>query len=208
MVGKSLLSLLPKFHVSDDIHKIDSLSVEVEDLIRALRHPSAIIAYGAAQLLAAAGEGREDVASLLFSCNEERLLGILTLIAGRLWGVEARPLLMKRLDQGYTPGSWWLIEQLPSLPGEHTDPQFQHTLLHALQAEEPRIAIAAVHALQELDISLLKSMAPTLQSALLHWTEQGARAKARSYYVADDCPTCRTEPDNARTHVSQLLHRL
>ena len=115
---------------------------------------------------------------------------------------------MKRLDQGYTPGSWWLIEQLPSLTGEHTDLQFQQTLLRALQAEDPRIAIAAVHALQELDIFLVRGMAPALQSALLYWTEQGERAKASSYYTADDCPTCRTEPSNAYTHVSQLLHRL
>lgn len=208
IVGKSLLSLLPKFPVNPEISKRDSLNVQIEDLIRALHHPSVLIAYGAAQLLAAIGGGKEEIASLLFTTNNKRLLHIITLIAGTLWGDEARSLLMKRLDQGYTSGSWWLIEELPSLPGEHTDQQFQQTLLNALQTEEPRITIAAVHALQELDISLLKSMAPALQSALLYWTEQGARAKARSFYIANDCSACSTEPGNACTHVSQLLHRL
>ncbi len=207
-VDRSLLSLLPKFPVNPEIRKLDSLNVQVEGLIRALHHPSLIIMVGAAQLLEAVGEGREEIESLFFNSNDERLLHVIAQIAGSLWGKEARPLLMKRLDQGYIPGSWWLIEQLPSLPGEHTDQQFQQTLLRALQAEEPRIAIAAVHALQQLDISLLRGMVPALQSALLYWTEQGERAKAKSYYIADDCPTCRTEPGNAYTHVSHLTDRL
>jgi len=207
-VDRSLLSLLPKFPVNPEIRKLDSLNVQVEGLIRALHHPSLIIMVGAAQLLEAVGEGREEIESLFFNSNDERLLHVIAQIAGSLWGKEARPLLMKRLDQGYIPGSWWLIEQLPSLPGEHTDQQFQQTLLRALHAEEPRIAIAAVHALQQLDISLLRGMVPALQSALLYWTEQGERAKAKSYYIADDCPTCRTEPGNAYTHVSHLTDRL
>ncbi len=208
MVRRSLVSLLPKFPISPEIHTITLSYVQVEHLIRALRHPSYVIVHGAAQLLATTGEGRVEAASLLLTSNDERLLHILALIAGRLWEAEARPLLMKRLDQGYIPGSWWLIEQLPSLPGEHTDQQFQQTLLRALQAEAPRIAIAAVHALQQLDISLLRGMVPALQSALLYWTEQGERAKAKSYYIADDCPTCRTEPGNAYAHVSHLTDRL
>ena len=208
IVGGSLSSLLPKFPISPEIHQIDSLGIAVAEIVRALLHPSLIIAYGAAQLLSAAREGREDVAALLFSSSDERLLGILAIIAGRLWEAEARPLLMKRLDQGYTPGSWWLIEALPSLPGEHTDPLFQQTILHALQAEDPRVTIAATHALQELDIALVRGMAPALQSALLYWREQGESAKTRSSYVAGDCPTCRTEPGNAYAHVSHLTDRL
>ena len=208
MVRRSLVSLLPKFPVSPEIHTINLPNVQVKDLIRALHHPSYIIVYGAAQLLAAAGEGREEATSLLFTSNDQRLLRILALISGRLWEAEARPLLMKRLDLGFTPGSWWLIEELPSLQGEHTDRQFQQMLLRALQAEEPRIAIAAVHALQQLDISLLRGMVPALRSALLYWAEQGERAKARSFYRADDCPTCRTEPGNAYAHVSHLTDQL
>jgi hypothetical protein len=113
MVRRSLLSLLPKFPVSPEIHTINLSHIQVEHLIRALHHPSYIMVHGAAQLLAAAGEGREEVASLLFSSNDEQLLHILVLAAGRLWEAEARPLLMKRLDQGFTPGNWWLIEELP-----------------------------------------------------------------------------------------------
>ncbi len=177
-VDRSLLSLLPKFPVNPEIRKLDSLNVQVEGLIRALHHPSLIIMVGAAQLLEAVGEGREEIESLFFNSNDERLLHVIAQIAGSLWGKEARPLLIKRLDQGYTSGSWWLIEALPSLPGEHTDRQFQQMLLRALQAEEPRIAIAAVHALQQLDISLLRGMVPALRSALLYWAEQGERAKA------------------------------
>lgn len=207
-VDRSLLSLLPKFPVNPEIRKLDSLNVQVEGLIRALHHPSLLIMVGAAQLLEAVGEGREEIESLFFNSNGERLLHVIAQIAGSLWGKEARPLLLKRLDQGYTSGSWWLIEALPSLPGEHTDQQFQQTLLRALQAEEPRIAIAAVHALQQLDISLLRGMVPALRSALLYWAEQGERAKARSFYSADDCPTCHTEPGNAYAHVSHLTDQL
>ena len=208
MVGRSLLSLLPRFPVNPEIPKLDSLRVRVSDLIRALHHPSSIIVNGAAQLLAATGEGKEEIASLLFTSDNTQLLAIIAEIASPLWGMEARTLLMKRLNQGYTSGSWWLIEALPSLPGEHTDQQFQQTLLQALQAGDPRIAIAGVHALQKLDISLLRGMLLALQSALLYWTEQGERGKVGSFYIADDCLTCRTEPDNACTHVSQLLDRL
>jgi hypothetical protein len=208
MPWQSLLSLLPNFPVSPELPRCDSLDVQSEDLLRALHHPSIVIANGAAQLLAAVGEGKEDIASLLLSTQDERLLAILATIVGRLWEVEARPLLLKRLDQGYTPGSWCLIEVLPYLPGEHTDQQFQQMLLRALQAEEPRIAIAAVHALQQLDISLLRGVVPALQAALLYWTEQGESAKASSFYIADECPTCGTEPDNACAHVSHLLHQL
>jgi len=207
-VDQSLLSLLPKFPVNPEIRKLDSLNVQVEDLIRALHHPSLIILVGAAQLLEAVGEGRGEIESLLFNSDDERLLHVITQIAGSLWGKEARPLLIKRLNQGYTSGSWWLVEELPSLPGEHTDQQFQQALLHALQAEDPRIAIAAVHALQKLDISLLRDMLLALQSALLYWTEQGEAVKAKLSYRADDCPTCNTASDNAYAHVSHLLDRL
>src|SRR6266487_3604628 len=207
-VDRSLLSLLPKFPVNPEIRKLASLNIQVEGLIRALHHPSLIIIVGAAQLLEAVGEGRREIESLLFNSNDERLLHVITQIAGSLWGKEARSLLMRRLNQGYTSGSWWLVEELPSLPGEHTDQQFQQALLHALQAEDPRIAIAAVHALQKLDISLLRGMLLALQSALLYWTEQGEAAKAKLFYIADDCPTCNTAPGNACTHVSHLLDRL
>ncbi len=207
-IVRSLLSLLPNFPVNPEIPKLVSLNVPTEDLVRALHHSSVVIVYGAAQLLAAVGKGKEEIASLLFTTNDETLLHIIALIAGSLWGEEARSLLTRRLDQGYTSGSWWLVEELPSLPGKRTDQQFQQTLLHALQAEDPRIAIAAIHALQKLDISLLRGMLLTLQPALLYWTEQGEAAKAKSFYTADDCPTCNTAPDNACTHASQLLDRL
>jgi hypothetical protein len=202
--------ILPKFPVNPELPKREALDVQSEDLLRALQHPSIVIANGAAQLLAAVGGGKEELASLLLTTEDERLLAILATIAGRLWEAEARPLLMKRLDQGYTPGSWWLIEALPTLPGGRADPQFQQTLQHALQAEDPRVAIAAIHALQELDISLVRGMALALESALLYWSEQGERAKVTSvFYIAEDCPTCRTGPGNdACSHVSQLLNRL
>ncbi len=205
---KSLLSLLPKFPVNPEIPKCASLDVRSEDLVRALHHPSIIIANGAAQLLAAAGKGKEAIASLLLTTEDERLLAILATIAGRLWEAGARPLLIERLDQGFTPGSWWLLEALPGLQGEHTDQRFQQMLLRALQAEEPRFAIAAVHALQQLDISLLRGMVPALQAALLYWMGQGEKAQAKSFYISDECPTCRTEPGNAYAHVNHLLHQL
>jgi nucleoside phosphorylase len=208
MMSRPLSSLLPKFPIHPEIRKLDSLGVQAEDLIRALTHPSLFIMFGAAQLLEVAGEGKEGIASLLFKSDDERLLNIITQMVGTLWGIEARPLLIKRLNQGYTLGSWWLIEELPSLPGEHTDQQFQQTLLHALQAEEPRMAIAAVHVLQKLDSSLLRDMLPALQSAYLYWVERGEEAKTKSCHTVDHCPTCRTESNNACAHIGQLLHRL
>ncbi len=208
MRWKSLWSLLPNFPVNPEIPKRASLVVQREVLLRAVHHPSVVVADGAAQLLAAAGEGKVELASLLLSTSDERLLAILAAIAGRLWEAEARPLLIKRLDQGLMPGSWWLLEALPSLQGEHTDQRFQQTLLTALQAEDPCIAIAAVHALQQLDISLLRDMIPALRAALLYWTEQGERAKASLYYTVDVCPTCHTESGNAYAHVNHLLHHL
>jgi hypothetical protein len=74
---KPLLSLLPRFPVSKDINKIDALAVPLEVLIRALRHPSSVIVDGAVRLLAATGEGREEMASLLFTSKDKRLLRLL-----------------------------------------------------------------------------------------------------------------------------------
>lgn len=184
----------------------DSIDVLVQNLIQALKHPSAIIARGAAQLLTAKATGKEEIADILLTTNDEELLHIIAEIANPLLRTEARPLFIKRLEQGYGQGSSWLIEELSHLPGDHTNQQFQQTLLNALNANDPRIAISAVHALQKLDISLLKNMGSELQSSLLYWQEQGERAKAKSFYMADDCPTCRIEFGNAHAHISQLLN--
>jgi len=207
-MSPSLLSLLPEFPVNPDISKRASLNVPVEDLLRALQHPSIVVAYGAAQLLAATGEGKKEIADLLLTTDSDRMLHIIASIAGQLWEEEARPLLLKQLHQRYSPGSCWLLEELPSLSGEHTDQQFQQTLLHALQANDPRIAIASVHALQEVDILILRDLLPALQNALLYWQEQGVRAKVESYSTAKNCPTCSTEPGNAYTHVYQFVERI
>jgi hypothetical protein len=208
LVVRSLLSLLPKFPVKRELHAFDTTVVPERDLIRALKHPSVIIARGAVQLLAIAGKGKKEIASLLLTSNGKGLLSIIADTAALLWGAEARPLLIKRLEQGYTPGSSRLIEELPHLPGDHKDHQFQQTLLHALQADDPGIAIAAIHAMQELDPLLLRGMISELQSALLYWIEQGEKAKAKAFSRVNDCPTCLTDPGNAHTHISQLLNRL
>lgn len=205
---RSLLSLLPKVPMSEEVLIGDSVDVPVQNLIQALKHPSAIIARGAAQLLTAKSTGKEEIADILLTTNDEELLRIIAEIADPLWRTEARPLFIKRLEQGYGQGISWLIEELPHLPGDHTDQQFQQTLLNALNANDPRIAISAVHALQKLDISLLKNMGSELQSSLLYWQEQGERAKAKSFYMADDCPTCRIEFGNAHAHISQLLNNV
>ena len=208
VVHTSLLSLLPKFPVSPEIHVVDYIDIRVQDLIRALQHPSAIIGRGAAQLLARAGKGKEEIASLLLTSNDGQLLGIIAEIAALLWGIEARPLLIKRLEQGYTLGSNWLIEELPHLAGDHRDQQFQRVLLDALKADDPYITINAVHALEELDILLLRDMTSELQTALVYWAKRGEGGKAKTFYVAHDCSTCRIAPGNAHAHVAQLLSRL
>jgi len=206
-IGRSLLSLLPKFPSEREVYVTEFSDVLVQDLIRALGHPSAIIVRGAVQLLAG-GAGREALTSLLFTSNDEQVLSFLAEIATRLWGTEARPLFAKRIEQGYTSESIWLIEELPHLPGNQDDPQLQRILLQALHADSPCVAIAAVHALQELDIFLLKQMSLELQKAHLFWIERGEEGKSTSYSTAEKCPTCRTDPGNARTHISHLLQQL
>ena len=205
---RSLLSLLPTFPVQKAIQKLASLNVPKEDLLRALHHPSVIIAAGAAQLLEAAEEGKEEIAALLLQSNDKRLLSLIVQIAESLWGVEARPLLMRRLAQGDTPEGWRLIENLPSLPGKQTDPQFQQTLRHALKNQESNMVIAAVHALQALDTSLVRDIAPILQSILLFWREQGGKAKAKLVHRVSDCPACKVAPNDVCIHISQFLERL
>jgi len=99
-----------------------------------------------------------------------------------------------------------LRETRLAIAGDRTDEIKWTTLL--ILGLISQIAIAAVHALQKLDISLLRDMLLALQSALLYWTEQGEAAKAKLSYRADDCPTCNTASDNAYAHVSHLLDRL
>lgn len=118
LVVGSLLSLLPKFPVKRELHPFDIAVVPEGDLIRALKHPSMIIARGAVQLLAIAGKGKEEIKTLLLTSSGKGLLSIIAQTAALLWGREARPLLIKRLEQGYTPGSSPLIEALPHLLGD------------------------------------------------------------------------------------------
>jgi hypothetical protein len=200
-----LLSLLPKFPLKRELQAFESTVVPEQDLLRALNHPSMIIARGAIHLLALIGKGKEEIKTLLLTSNGKGLLSSIAETAALLWGKEARPLLIKRLEQGYTPGSSRLIEVLLQLTGEQSDPQLQQALLHALAADDPGIALAAIHALQQITPPLLTGIIPALQSAQLFWQEQGEKAKAWGSSSRNTCPTCLTDPGNVSTHISQLL---
>ncbi len=208
VIPYSLSSLLPNFPINKELHEPASLDMPVQDLFRALEHPSAIIAYGAAQLLSLMRKGKEEMAFLLLTSTNEQLLSVIACVATRLWGIEARPLFIKRLEQRYSKECYWLLEELPYLPGDHADQQFQQVLLNALKTDAPLIAIAAVHALQELENSLLSSMKADIQSALLHWEEKGEGKKVHRFYMADNCPACHTASGDAYAHVHQLLDYL
>jgi hypothetical protein len=207
-IQRSLLSLLPKFPISSALQKMTSLPVAKKDLLRALHHPSVIIAMGAANLLEAAQEGKEEVAVLLLQSRDQRLLSILVQIAEALLGEEARHILMKRLAQENTPEDWFLIEKLPSLPGNDADIQFQQTLRRELEKREPDRVIAAVHALQTIEISLIRDISPMLPSILLFWREQGTKAKATLVQKDKECPACKAVPGDVCMHVSKLIEQL
>jgi hypothetical protein len=86
----SLLQLLPRvpiqLHVPEEIH----MNVSTRELFRALKHPSAIIAYGAGWLLAVGGR-RKELADILREMKQEinnngQMKEILVRIVPFLWG--------------------------------------------------------------------------------------------------------------------------
>ena len=73
--SKSLLSLLPEIPVKLDTPEDTKIDVPTEDLVRALKHPSAIIARGALYLLIISKQ-KEELLDLLKN-EDQKILKII-----------------------------------------------------------------------------------------------------------------------------------
>lgn len=96
----SLLQLLPRIPIDLHVPKEIYMSVSTQELVGALKHPSAIIAYGAGWLLVAGGRGKE-LEVLLPEMKQEitnnrQMKEIISRIVPYIWGNDA-PLWLRNL---------------------------------------------------------------------------------------------------------------
>lgn len=90
-----------------------------EDLVRALAHPSPVIAMHAAQLLynGAAGPDIGEPLRVALQSSKTETLRLLARMAPYVWKDDAWEVVLERLVGPLDPGCRYLLEALPGLPG-------------------------------------------------------------------------------------------
>ncbi len=102
-VSVSLLQLLPKIPMKLDLAQEISMNISTQDLLRALKHPSTIIAYGAGWLLVVGGK-RVELEDLLQKMKQEinsneQMKKIIVRIVPYIWENDV-PLWLSNLLKG------------------------------------------------------------------------------------------------------------
>ena len=207
--SKGLLGLVPNVPVRPNWSLAARLDLAVADLVRGLSHPSMMIAYGAACLLAAGAGGPSGPSRVeeLMQVGDEQTLETIALLAEPLWGTAALDRLLRRLEGPLSLGCRWLLSKLPTLANAQADPRTFSVLLRALKGEDSRVATAAAAALLAFD-DLTLVPAPDLQSAFTYWTDRGVRCERCGQDVPDErCSDCPAVPDSPRPDLIRLLVR-
>ncbi len=185
--------------------------VDTGDLVRAIEHPSPIIARHAGQLLID-GYGRGDIAgplrAVLAGDNDETLC-LLALMAPYVWRNDALDIILERLIQPMTSGCRYLLSALPRLQGGRGVPNVVEVLGHALLADDALIVEAAAEALLTLKKDQIAHMADICRQVMDRWTErdmrQGTREKTVSTASGMEIYTVLPSPRPALTRLLAML---
>lgn len=205
-----LIRIPPYVPTHIDWNRAADAPISADVLVKALLHPSMIVAFVAAQLLSA-GAGGTRAASLVedvINSDDEQALEVVSLIAAHVWRDRALEIVLARLRRGFSLGSRHLLRVLPKLPGAPADRRTQETLILALTADDSRVAATAAAALRQIDAGQFYPVVPPLQQALALWTERGALCERCGTYVrGGSCPKHNVVPDSPRADLVRLLVR-
>jgi len=206
-----LLDQLVELPVSPRWELALGADVPADDLVRALKHPSAPIVTNAVMLIEY-GAGGSEVPELLKAVAEsgtEYTYNAIAYLAPKIWGGEALEILLEILGNGpITLETHWLLT-LPDLPGARDDERVYRALLRGLKVEDPYAATNVAEALADAETLELKALAPQLEEALEHWTRRGTWCDRDEIVVhGSSCPECHIVPPSPRAHLVRLLARL
>jgi len=206
--GIPLLSVLSEITVEPEWRRvIEKANLPTADLVRALLHPSQVIAFGAAQLLEAGAGGQETSILLedILDQGNDFALEMIALIADSIWGKEAFTKLLRRLDSPLSDGCRWLLQALPRLSEGQADEQVREILIRSLTTDNPQIVIAVAETLQSLPDTFLKP-STEIQKAFTLWSTRGDYCEEHQHYVRSECsgrvPLC------PRVEILKLLSRV
>lgn len=186
---------------TEDWGRARTLSLSVADLVRALRHPSRIIATLAAYLIAGGvgGDQAREMVKEVLRGGHPQALSVIASIAQFIWEDDARRVLLDRLDAGMTAGCEDLIEQLPKLPGE-VDHRLLEGMAAAVRSESVPIVTAAAEALFSLSTDMVAPLIPLIREAYSKWTESGAPCpRCGTAVKGSRCPRCHPDESGAYT---------
>lgn len=207
---RRLLSDLPRVPVEARWERAADLELPVEDLLRALRHPSVAVAGSAAQLIAhGAGAPRaKDLLAGVLKGAPEHTYEYVALLAPRVWAPdEAIKHLSAALEDGITTENRHLLGPLTKLPEAQGDERVTKALLAGIWSENPRIATSIAEETLNLDNSIARELELQLEEALEHWTKRGTSCEKHGGVLHGDesCPKCRTIPPSPRAALIRCL---
>lgn len=210
-VEYTLLSSLPEVDIHPDWAQARNANVSTPDLVRALRHPSELIAKNAAQLLAH-GVGGPDAPPLIGEVlwdGHEQALKFVAWIAPYIWKEQALDIILDRLDGPLTRGCHWLLRFLPNTASDDSDQRFLNALLRGVHADDPYIGRGAAEALSELQTAELEPITNSLRDAYDYWTHRRIVCETHETEVqGSSCPVCNVIPRTPRSELVRVLAKL
>ncbi|HEX9987885.1 MAG TPA: HEAT repeat domain-containing protein [Chloroflexia bacterium] len=205
-----ILASLPPFRGTADWLKAKQLALPAAELVRALNHPSAVIATNAAHILNASIDQPEAAVlakEVLASGGKDALYALSQCVAG-LWGEDALEIVLTRLNTEPLPGTEALLFCLPELSGTSTDDRVFTVLLKSLTSPRSVVSLVAADLLSQYDSAILVQHIETLRDAFAHWTEQGVpceRHKDPIIVKKSSCPKCGLVLHNPREKLLTIL---
>jgi hypothetical protein len=167
---------LPSVPVDPRWDRAADAEVAVEDLVRAIAHPSVAIATNAAYLIAngaSAPEAKDLIMGTLEGAPEHTYRAV-AILADRVWyEEEALENLLAALPGAPPIGSYWLLIALSNLRSSKDDERAAGALLDGLKSEDPDLATRLAETIAEADPSefpLFGALTPKLGEVFEHWT--------------------------------------
>ena len=194
---------VPRWELTSDA------DLPAEDLVRALKHPSAPIVNNAVALLEH-GAGGAAVPALLERAartGTEYTSHATAYLAPRIWGEQALNKLLDILGAGpVTSENRGMLLTLPDLPGAEDDDRVLRLFARGLMSEDPDAATDVAEELFKTQSLNLSPMIAQMEEALEHWTGRGTWCDRDDIPVyGSSCPRCSTIPPSPRGHLIRIL---
>jgi len=209
-ISRSVIGIVPNVPFSLDWERAKDIEIPADDLVRALNHPSSIVAQNAAQLLHVGVGGNEasKFAKQLLETGNDRALRLIVAIAETLWGDLAKEIILERLEGDITLGCRWLYEFLPEFPEVILGPRLRKVYIRGLACEDARLVERVASGLSKFDEKELFTLVPTIESALERWTENRGLCKSCCIEINGGyCRNCYVVPDSPRPGLIQIMFK-